>query len=136
MTAAVARYQGNWAELIFAKTSGIVNCGLWTVDRGKSIPEVFSNLTRPSFFQCFKRREWSDESRPSMKALEIANIIHMIDAFLPCRGDSTFSIIQRFPFNKSCTFFLPFFNCKNKEKRSLLVKKQSVKHFSTMDAEV
>ena len=30
MTAAVARYQGNWAELIFAKTSGIVKCALWT----------------------------------------------------------------------------------------------------------
>ena len=90
-----------------------------TVDRGKSIPEVFSNLTRPGFFQCFKRRKWSDGSRPSMKALEIAEIIQMIDAFLPCRGDSTFFLIQRFLFNKSCTFFLPFFNCKNKEKRSL-----------------
>ena len=90
-----------------------------TVDRGKSIPEVFSNLTRLGFFQCFKRSKWSDGSRPSMKALEIAEIIQMIDAFLPCRGDSTFFLIQRFLFNKSCTFFLPFFNCKNKEKRSL-----------------
>lgn len=114
------------AELIFAKTSGIVNYGLWTMERGKSIPEVFSNLTGPGFFQCFKRRKWSDGLRPLMKALEIAKIkknykkiIHMIDAFLPCRGDSTFFIIQRFLFNKSCTFFLPFFNCKNKEKRSL-----------------
>ena len=119
MTAAVARYQGNWVELAFAKTSGIVNCGLWTVDRGKSVPEVFSNLTGPGFFQCFKGREWNDGSRPSMKALEISEIIQMIAAFLPCRGDSTFFIIQRFLFNKSCTFFLPFFNCKNKEKRSL-----------------
>ena len=50
MTAAVARYQGNWVELIFAKTSGIVKCGLWKGE--KSIPEVFSNLTRPDFFQC------------------------------------------------------------------------------------
>ena len=87
-----------------------------TVDRGKSIPEVFSNLTRPGFFQCFKRSKWSDGSRPS------SEIIQMIDAFLPCRGDSTFFIIQRFLFNKSSTFFLPFFNCKHKEKRSLLVK--------------
>ena len=91
-----------------------MDCG-----QGKSIPEVFSNLTRPGFFQCFTGREWSDGSRPSMKAPEIAKIIQMIDAFLPCRGDSTFFIIQRFLFNKSCTFFLPFLNCKNKEKRSL-----------------
>ena len=118
MTAAVARYQGNWAELIFAKTSGNVKCGLWTIlwTGEKSIPEVFSNLTRPGFFQCFKRSKWSDGSRPS------SEIIQMIDAFLPCRGDSTFFIIQRFLFNKSSTFFLPFFNCKHKEKRSLLVK--------------
>ena len=87
-----------------------------TVDRGKSIPEVFSNLTRPGFFQCFKRSKWSDGSRPS------SEIIQIIDAFLPCRGDSTFFIIQRLLFNKSSTFFLPFFNCKHKEKRSLLVK--------------
>ena len=118
MTAAVARYQGNWAELIFAKTSGNVKCGLWTIlwTGEKSIPEVFSNLTRPGFFQCFKRSKWSDGSRPS------SEIIQMIHAFLPCRGDSTFFIIQRFLFNKSSTFFLPFFNCKHKEKRSLLVK--------------
>ena len=57
-----------------------------------------------------------------MKALEIAKISQMIDAFLPCGGDSTFFIIRRVLFNKSCTFFLPFFNCKNKEKKSLLVK--------------
>ena len=29
------------------------DCEMWTVDRGKSIPEVFSNLTRPGFFQYF-----------------------------------------------------------------------------------
>ena len=85
------------------------DCEMWTVDRGKSIPEVFSNLTRPGFFQCFKRSKWSDGSRPS------SEIIQMIDAFLPCRGDSTFFIIQRFLFNKSSTFFLPFFNCKLKK---------------------
>ena len=90
---------------------------MWTVERGKIDPRsVFESNSSRFLSVFFKRSKWSDGSRPS------SEIIQMIDAFLPCRGDSTFFIIQRLLFNKSSTFFLPFFNCKHKEKRSLLVK--------------
>ena len=120
MTSAVARYQKKLDRVNLFKD--FWGRGLWTVDRGNRSQTSLRDLTRPGFFLCFKRREWSDGLRLSMKGLEIAKIIHVIDAFLPCRCDSTFFVIQRFLFNKSCTFFLPFFNCKNKEKRSLLGK--------------
>ena len=54
MTTAVARYQGNWAELIFAKTSGIVKCGLWT---GEIDPRSLFESNSTRFLSVFYRTQ-------------------------------------------------------------------------------